>query len=186
MLSVSKPFSRFVCICVALSLVVHLPATVVADQSADSGIQDVRLREGGILTTRVVDLQGNPVVGEQVAIEYNGKQIASSVSDEDGLVAISGLRPGLHGIVTPMGGTVCRFWPADTAPPAAISVPAVVSDAEVIRGQFGAFNLPMVVYAGVSIAAILIAVNANNSANDSEDAAAALAARVQALETASP
>lgn len=186
MLSVSNPFSRFVCTCVALSLLLQLPVTVAADQSVDSGIQDVRLREGGILTTRVVDLQGNPVVGEQVAIEYNGKQIASSVSDKDGLVAISGLRPGLHGIVTPMGGTVCRFWTTDTAPPAAIGVPAVVSDAEVIRGQFGAFNLPMVVYAGVSVAAILLAVNANNTANDSEDAAAALAVRVQALENASP
>ena len=186
MLCVSKPLSRFVCTCVALSLLLQLPATVVADQSTDSGIQDVRLREGGILTTRVVDLQGNPVVGEQVAIEFNGQQIASSVSDKDGLVAISGLRPGLHGIRTPMGGTVCRFWTGDTAPPAAISVPAVVSDAEVIRGQFGAFNLPMVVYAGVSIAAVLIAVNANNNANDADDAAAALASRVQALENASP
>ncbi len=186
MLSPKNPFSRFVGACVALSLIFHSPVLIAAEQSTDSGIQDVQLREGGILTSRVVDLQGNPVVGEQVAVEYNGKQIASSVSDQDGLVAISGLRPGMHFIVTPMGGTACRFWNADAAPPSAISTPAIVSDAEVIRGQFGGFNLPMIVYAGVSVAAILIAVNANNTADDAEDAAAALALRVQALENASP
>jgi hypothetical protein len=185
MLTVPHSVTRFICLCVAVSLVLPGPMAI-ADESVNSGIQDVELRESGVLTTRVVDLQGNPVVGEQVAIEYNGKQVASAVSDKDGLVAIGGLRPGLHSIVTPMGGTICRFWTADSAPPSAIRTPAVVSDAEVIRGQFGAFNLPMIVTTGVSIAAILIAINADNAADDAEDAAAALAQRVEALENASP
>jgi hypothetical protein len=151
-----------------------------------SAIQDVLLRDGGIVTVQIVDLQGNPVVGERVSIEYRQQDIASAVTDDNGLVAVRGLRPGLHTITTPLGASVCRFWDPDTAPPSAVTTPAVVSDAGLVRGQFGAFNLPMVVYAGVSIAALIIAIDADNTADDAEDAANALAARVEALENASP
>lgn len=183
----SNSIGRFTSWCLAFSML--LPASLVrgADPAEISRVQDVQLREGGILTTRVVDAQGNPVVGEPVFVEFKGKQIASSVSDDDGLVAITGLRPGLHAITTSMGTTTaCRFWSEGSAPPSAVSVPAVVSDAEVIRGQFGAFNLPQIIYGGVAIAALIIAVDANSDASEAEDAAAALAARVKALEDASP
>lgn len=177
---------RFTSVCLALTLLFQSPLISAAEQAAAGSMLDVALREGGVLTTRVVDSLGNPIAGEQVFIEFKGKQVASSVSDHDGLVAISGLRPGLHAIVTPMGTTVCRLWSEGTAPPSAVSLPAVVSDSEVVRGQFGAFNLPMIIYGGISIAALILAVDANNSAGDAEDAAAALAARVKALEDASP
>ena len=178
--------SKFTSLCLMYTLLFQSSLLSASEQTAEPSLQDVQLREGGVLTTRVVDTLGNPVAGEQVAIEFKGRQIASSVSDSDGLVAITGLRPGLHAIVTPMGTTACRFWSQGSAPPSAVSVPAVVSDSEVVRGQFGAFNLPMIIYGGISIAALVLAVDANNSASDSEDAAAALAARVQALEDASP
>ncbi len=185
-MSVSRNiFRTCVTLTLAAALTFNSSMALAADQSA-SAVQDVQLRDGGTLTTRVVDLQGNPVHGEQVVIEFKGKQIASAVSDENGFVAISGLRPGLHSIVTPMGATACRLWTEGAAPPSAIDVPAVVSDAEVIRGQFGAFNLPMVVYATVSIAALIVAIEAHNDSEDLEDANAALARRVEALENASP
>lgn len=180
-------FTRFTSFSLAMVMLLQGSLLRAADPTDAIRIQDVQLREGGVLTTRVVDAQGNAVVGEQVIVEFKGKQIASSVSDSDGLVAVSGLRPGLHAIVTSMGTTTaCRFWAEGSAPPSAVSVPAVVSDAEVVRGQFGAFNLPQIIYGGVAIAALILAVDANNTANDSEDAAAALAARVKALEDASP
>lgn len=149
-------------------------------------IQDVKLQTGGILTARIVNAQGNPVAGEQVSILFQGKEVAAVVSDADGFATVSGLRPGLHAIATPTGMSACRLWNADTAPPASASVPAVVSDAEVIRGQFGAFNLPMVVVLAAAAAGIILAIDAENTASDAEDANAALAARVKALETASP
>lgn len=149
-------------------------------------IQDVKLQTGGILTARIVNAQGNPVAGEQVSILFQGKEVAAVVSDADGFATVSGLRPGLHAIATPTGMSACRLWNADTAPPASASVPAVVSDAEVIRGQFGAFNLPMVVVLAAAAAGIVLAIDAENTASDAEDANAALAARVKALETASP
>ncbi len=187
MSTIRTTLSRFAAITAAVSMIVQGPILTAAEQSQSDRVQDVELRSGGMLTTRVVDLQGNPVVGQQVLIEHKGKQVASAVSDENGLVAITGLRPGLHGIVTPLGApTACRFWAEGSAPPSAISLPAVVSDAEVIRGQFGAFNLPMVVYGAISIAAGVIAIDASRNANDAQNEADALARRVAALEAASP
>lgn len=133
--------------------------------------QDVRLREGGVLVTRVVDLQGKPMADEEVVVEFRGQPIASGFSNEKGLVAISGLRAGQHSLVTRTGATVCRLWLPETAPPSAVNTPAVVSDSTLVRGQFGAFNLPMLVYAGVAAAALVIGISARNDAQDAETAA---------------
>lgn len=172
-------------VCLAFTVLAHSPL-VSAAESATGRIQDVELHEKGILTTRVVDLQGKPVAGETLTVMYQGRQIASATSDENGYVAIAGLRPGSHMLTTSTGVTACRFWNPHTAPPSAVTVPAVVSDAEIVRGQFGAFNLPMLVYAGLTAAALAVAIEAEGSADDANEAAAALQARVEALEAASP
>jgi hypothetical protein len=82
--------------------------------------------------------------------------------------------------------SACRLWNADTAPPTATSVPAIVSDTEVVRGQFGAFNLPMFVVLAASAAALVVGLDAKNTAEDAEQQNAALEARIKALEPASP
>lgn len=190
------PCTRFVAWSLTIAMVANGPmlsaeqraSGTQSEQPAEhqSIMQDVKLQAEGILTARIVDMQGNPVVGEHVSVMFRGKEIAAVVSDEDGFASASGLRPGLHAIVTPTGTTACRLWNADTAPPTATSVPAVVSDAEIIRGQFGAFNLPMFVVLAAAVAAGVVAIDANNTANDAQDEVDALNARVQALETASP
>ncbi len=187
------PCTRFVAWSLTIALVANGPMLSAEQRVSDeqtpeheSIMQDVRLAKGGILTARIVDLQGKPVGGEQVSVMFQGKEIAAVVSDADGVAAVRGLRPGLHAIVTPTGTTACRLWNADTAPPTATAVPAVVSDAEVIRGQFGAFNLPMVVVLAAAAGGLVVAFDAKNTADDAQDEADALAARVNALETASP
>lgn len=159
---------------------------VDATPDPESMMQDVKLTAEGVLTARIVDAQGDPVVGEHVSLMFGGKEIAAVVSDQDGFASVSGLRPGLHAIVTPTGTTACRLWSADTAPPTATSVPAVVSDSEVVRGQLGAFNLPMFVALSAGIAGIVIGLDAKNTAKNAKDANAALEARVKALEPSSP
>lgn len=185
MLFQNHTLRRFASFCLALTVLAQ-GTLVSAMESSSERIQDVELHDKGILTTRVVDLQGQPVVGETLTVLYHGKPVATATSDQNGLVAISGLRPGVHTLQTTTGAMACRFWTHETAPPAAVAVPAVVSDAEIVRGQFGAFNLPMIVYAGVTVAALAIALEAESSADDANDAAAALSARVAALEAASP
>ena len=139
------PLTHFIAWSLTIALISNGPMLsaeqLVSDTTGDqisvheSIVQDVKLHAKGILTVRVVDLQGNSVVGEPVSVMFQGKEIAVAVSDENGLAAVSGLRPGLHGIVTPAGTTACRLWNSDAAPPSATSVPAIVSDAEIVRGQ---------------------------------------------------
>lgn len=161
------------------------PVAHAIQPSAGAAMEDVELSDKGVIVTRVVDLQGNPVAQQKVTVMFQDREIASAISDADGLVAISGLRPGVHAITTDMGTTVCRFWSEGTAPPSAIRVPAVVSDAEIVRAQFGGFNLPMAVYATVSFVALGIAIDSRNKADDAKSAVRRLESRVEALETAS-
>ncbi len=189
-------FTRFVTWSLTLALVANGPLLSAEQRTAstpveetperDSLMQDVKLQPEGVLKARIVDLQGNPVVGEQVSVMFRGKEVAAVVSDTDGFATVSSMRPGLHAIVTPAGTTPVRLWNADTAPPTAASVPAVVSDAELVRGQFGAFNLPMAAVLVASVAGIVIGLDARNTADDAKKANAALEARVKALEPASP
>lgn len=157
-----------------------------ATRERESVVQDVQLHAKGVLTTRVVDLQGNLVVGAHISVMYQGKEIATAVSDDEGVAAISGLRSGLHAIITPTSTTACRFWDAESAPPSATSVPAVVSDEQIIRGQLGAFNVPMFVVLAASVGGLVVGVDAQNQAKDAKDQNKALEARIKALEPASP
>ena len=189
-------FTRFVTWSLTLAIVINGPLLSAEQRTTsipveetperESLMQDVKLQPEGVLKARIVDLQGNPVVGEQVSVTFRGKEVAAVVSDEDGFATISGMRPGLHAIVTPAGTTGVRLWNADTAPPTASSVPAVVSDSEVVRGQLGAFNVPMFVALAAGVAGIVIGLDAKNTADDAKKANAALEARLQALEPASP
>ena len=193
---IKTPIIRFVVWSLTLALLANGPMLSAEQRVSgrpgeensgrESVVQDVKLRAGGILTARIVDTQGNPVVGEQVSIMFQGKEIAAVVSDADGFATASNLRPGVHAIATPVGISACRLWNADTAPPTATLVPAIVSDTEVVRGQFGAFNLPMFVVLATSVAAIVIGLDAKNTADDAQQQNDALEARINALETASP
>ena len=189
------PITRFVTWSLTISLIAQGPM-LCADQRVtgspastpdrDFIVQDVKLQDGGVLTARIVDLQGSPVAGEHVSLMFQEKEIAAVVSDEDGFATVSGLRPGLHAIVTPTGTTACRLWNAETAPPTAAKLPAVVSDAELVRGQFGAFNLPMIVALAAGVTGIIIGLDAKNTAENARDANAALSGRLESLEPASP
>ncbi len=168
---------------VLLSLAVTFQAPLAAGADASSArIQDVRLGKGGVLTTRVVDLQGRPMSGQSVEVLHRGEPVATAESDRNGLVTIVGLRPGQHEIVTTSGSLPCRFWAADSAPPSSISVPAVVNDPSLVRGQFGGFNLPMLVYAGATIGALVVGVDAMNTADDAQAANVRLNSEVASLE----
>lgn len=189
-------FTRFVTWSLTLAVVANGPllnaeqrpteTPVEGTSERESMMQDVKLQSGGVLKARIVDLQGNPVVGEQVSVMFRDKEVAAVVSNEDGFAIVSGMRPGLHAIVTPAGTTGVRLWNADTAPPTSSTVPAIVSDSEVVRGQFGAFNLPMVVVLAAAAAGIAIGLDARNTADNTKKANAALEARIKALEPASP
>lgn len=170
----------FVCVLLSMAVLFQAPMALAAETSA-TRIQDVRLGKGGVLTTRVVDMQGRPQSGHLVEVLHRGQSIASAESNSQGLVVISGLRPGNHEITTTSGALECRFWADGSAPPSAVSTPAVVNDPQLVRGQFGAFNLPMLVYVGATAVALGVGIDARNKADNARAANARLNSEVATL-----
>jgi hypothetical protein len=118
----------------ALGMVVPAPVLAVAPTPA---ISDIALRPGGVLLGQVVDPQGVAKASAPVSIEFAGKEVVRTATDENGVFAAQGLRGGQYQITTPEGSNACRLWAADTAPPSARPAALVVAGNDVVRGQFG-------------------------------------------------
>src|SRR5207244_11669104 len=96
---------------------------------------DVALRAGGLLVGQVVDQQGVAKVGTPVSVQFAGKDVVRATTDANGVFAAKGLRGGQYQLLTPLGGSVCRLWADNTAPPAARPAALIVSGNQVVRGQ---------------------------------------------------
>ncbi|HVT26684.1 MAG TPA: carboxypeptidase-like regulatory domain-containing protein [Lacipirellulaceae bacterium] len=112
-----------------------LSQSAMAAAPAAGALNDVALRAGGLLVGQVVDQQGVAKAGMPVSIQFAGKEVAKTTTDKNGVFAAQGLRGGQYQLVTPTGGTVCRLWAPNTAPPSARPAALVVSGNQVVRGQ---------------------------------------------------
>jgi len=90
-----------------------------------------------LLVGQVVDSQGVIKPGVPVSIQFAGKEVVTTTTDSNGIFAARGLRGGQYQLMTSQGGSVCRFWAPETAPPSAKPAALVVSGNEVVRGQVG-------------------------------------------------
>jgi hypothetical protein len=100
-------------------------------------VNDIALRPGGVLLGQVVDQQGVAKAGTPVTIEFAGKEVARTTTDERGVFAAQGLRGGQYKINTVEGSSECRLWAADTAPPSARPAALVVTGNDLVRGMPG-------------------------------------------------
>jgi hypothetical protein len=112
-------------------------SAIAATPTAAAPNSDVALRTGGLLVGQVVDQQGVAKAGTPVSVQFAGREVVNTTTDANGVFAAKGLRGGQYQLVTPQGGSVCRLWAADTAPPSARPAALVVSGNEVVRGQGG-------------------------------------------------
>lgn len=113
---------------------VTAPVTVPAGRPI---IRDVELARGGLLVGRLLDANGRPLANADVALISGESTLAETRSDAEGVFAVSGLRGGVHQIVTPDTAQVCRLWANGTAPPRTASSVDVVAAEDVVRGQYG-------------------------------------------------
>lgn len=160
-----------------LSMLVQ-PALAASPVPA-SGVADIALGEGGLLTGRVVNAQGAPIVDTAVSLQQAGEEVAATVTNEEGVFAVRGLRGGLYQVVSDGGVVTYRLWAPNTAPPAANQAALVVTGQEILAGQYGPHQSgggglmgwvrehPLLVAAGIATAiAVPIAV-----ADDDDDSA---------------
>lgn len=157
-------------------------ATGIADDNPTSpvtDVRDVRLQNQGTLTLAAIDLQGRPSVDDVISIHFRHHLVATAQTDHNGRVTIRGLRPGLHSVTTRSGQTTFRLWSEETAPPFALTNPAVVSDSVSIRGQYGGASFGGLLGTGIGIAGLVVALDAKDEADRAN-------AEIAALKSASP
>ena len=133
-----------------------LAAGVTAEQEQIA--TDVELSNDGVLLGQVVDLQGVAVVNVPVSIGRQSREIATTMTDNQGYFAIGGLGGGVYQIVAAGSHRAYRLWSPGTAPPLSEQGVLVVAESETVRGQLGGsalgfwFSNPMVI-AGVAATA---------------------------------
>jgi hypothetical protein len=103
-------------------------------QAAQPLVRDVALQTSGVLQGQVLDTQGTPQAGMQVALTQQGKPVAMTQTSQDGRFQMAELKAGVYEIQTPMGVNVCRLWAPQTAPPSAQDGVLVVAGDDVVRG----------------------------------------------------
>ncbi|TWT94025.1 hypothetical protein Pla108_37360 [Botrimarina colliarenosi] len=99
-------------------------------------IADIALAEGGLFTGKVVNAQGAPLTTSAVSLQQAGNEVASTVTDEQGVFAVQGLRGGLYQVVSEGGVVSYRLWAPNTAPPAANQSALIVTGDEIVNGQY--------------------------------------------------
>jgi hypothetical protein len=98
----------------------------VAAEKSSSAISDLALQKGGVLNGQVISVQGTSLPNAEVAAFRLGQQVASEKTQADGKFQFTGLRPGVHEVITAGGREQFRVWAPGTAPPRAKLVARIV------------------------------------------------------------
>jgi hypothetical protein len=134
-------------------------------------VRDVSLEADGRLQLRLLDRSGQAQAGRIVQCLFQDQLIARGKTDATGRVTITSLRPGIHTITAAGTVTAYRLWNKDSAPPSAISSPAIVASDEALRGQYGYGPPPMMapgmLATGVTLAAVVAVLAGKNSGSKS-------------------
>jgi hypothetical protein len=99
-------------------------------------VNDVTLRDGGLLIGQVVDPQGIGRANVPVALLAGQRELGVGKTDQNGYFAFSGLKGGVYQIQSGTGEQAFRVWTSETAPPTARPGALVVDGKEVVRGVF--------------------------------------------------
>ena len=113
----------------------HRPSRVPAGAAPTPSILDVSFGAEGTLTGQVLNAQGAPLAQNLVTVRRSGFDVASAVTDKQGMFAVRGLQGGVYEVRSAGGSGVFRLWTANTSPPATHSGVLIVAGEQVSRGQ---------------------------------------------------
>jgi hypothetical protein len=122
-----------------------LPSAAMSNERTQSPVTsgiDIALADGGVFVGQIVDAQGVAQVESEVAVLYQGKEVVRTVTDERGVFAARGMRGGQYEVVAQGCVAPCRLWAAHTAPPAARPAALIVTNVDVVNGQYGSLGTP--------------------------------------------
>jgi hypothetical protein len=108
----------------------------VSTGAVSQAVRDVQLQAGGVLVGQVLGGQGKALAESPVVLSIAGREIARVKTDRTGKFQVVGLTGGVYQVTAGGQQSVYRLWAPQTAPPAAQSGLMLVSDSDVIRGQY--------------------------------------------------
>ena len=103
-------------------------------------VRDVSLQAGGVLRGQVVDRQGQPCTGIPTTVIKVGATAEKPVetqTDSQGRFQFEGLSAGVYQVATAEGGSICRLWASNAAPPSTVPAALVVQGEGPVRGNLG-------------------------------------------------
>jgi hypothetical protein len=132
----------------------------------------VLLDEQGVLSVRVMTVDGHPVAGQLLTLQRQGLDLVTSPTSSNGQLQFAGLSGGLYSLRIADQVSYVRVWTAAAAPPSASVQLLVVLGDDVQRAQQPFCNLfgqePIMI--GLLIAAaIAIPIAVHNSGTDVPD-----------------
>jgi hypothetical protein len=98
---------------------------------------DVSLANGGVFQGQILNAQGAPMSGVNVAVRNAQADVATTVTDRDGKFILRDVSAGVHHVMIGPSVQVVRFWAPEAAPPSAKPGLLVVADEQTVRGKDG-------------------------------------------------
>jgi hypothetical protein len=158
-------FLKCAAVCLATLGIVLPQAPAMADNSTGGSvanarkgrsIPDVSLTTGGTFSGRVVDHTGKVLEGAKVTLGQDKKEIASTVTDKDGIYSFRNLKGGIYEVSSGNTDGIFRVWTEKSAPPSAKGHALLVMGENGARGQFGCCDPTLVILTAGVIAAVVL------------------------------
>lgn len=140
----------------APALADNSPARPSAKVQKATSLPDVNLTAGGTLSGRVVDHTGKVIEGAQVTLRQDKKELATTVTDKDGIYSFKDLKGGVYGVSSGNTDGIFRVWAENTAPPSAKGHALLVMGENGARGQFGCCDPTLIILTAGVIAAVVL------------------------------
>ncbi len=119
-------------------------------------IPDLMLTDGGTMTGRVCDHTGRVLDGAKVVLKQNNKEIAQTLTNDEGVYSFKNLKGGLYQVSSGNTDGVFRVWTEKSAPPTAKEHALLVMGENGARGQFGAVDPTLILLTAGVIASVVL------------------------------
>jgi len=122
----------------------------------ETKVFDIALSKEATFSGRVVDHTGTALEGAEVTVKQGNKEVARSITDKNGMFAVSTLKGGVYSVSSGATEGTYRIWAEKSAPPSAKEQALLVMGQNGTRGQFGCCDPVLILLTAGVIASVVL------------------------------